>query len=201
MLKSRTMQSLLGLFVVAAVVFALMNMWWVPAMGRFSCSYEPAFLAAPQGVAASTPDSCPESLRGAMTDEQWAADRVADIEDEHDTTGWFYDEDGIRHEFDSRGEAGEDAQHAREVLRSVGAPSAPNGSYPAATHVEVKVAAYMRTSEVKVGVLVINHVGGPCEGVLSCDQVLATVLPSGAHLRIWAPNRAGGMTSFDYHGK
>jgi hypothetical protein len=69
-------------------------------------------------------------------DAEWAADRVAEIEDDHRTTGLFYDGNGRRHKYDSRDENGADAERARNVLREVDAPAARNGSFPAATHVE-----------------------------------------------------------------
>ena len=114
----------------------------------------------------------------------------------------FYDDDGERHTFASGDEGGSDAEQARKALRTVGAAAAPDGSYPAATRVEVKVAAVMREAGVKTGVLVINRQNGPCTGAvgLSCQEVLPAVLPSGTTLRVWFPS-GGGMEYQDFRGK
>ncbi len=58
-----------------------------------------------------------------MSDATWAADRYAEIKDEHDTSGVFYDEDGQRHGFSSGDEKGSDAERANRALRDVGLSS------------------------------------------------------------------------------
>lgn len=71
----------------------------------------------------------------------------------------LYDSDGAEHSYTS-GEIDDAASDAVAVLKEVGAPVSPVGTYPAASHVEVKAAAAMRRGEVKHGVLVINHPNG-----------------------------------------
>jgi hypothetical protein len=196
----RALSSLTGVVVMAAVLWALLNFVYAPSCGRFDCSYVPSWWPA----AAADSGSCPESISGAMNDAGWAADRLAEIADERRTTGIFFDEEGMRHEFDSGDESGDDAQRARRMLAEVGATAAPDGSYPAASHVEVKVAALMRESGVRTGVLVINKEGGPCAGTvgLSCQEVLPRLLSSGAWLRVWHPPQKGSGIEFsDFRGR
>jgi hypothetical protein len=85
------------------------------------------------------------------------------------------------------------------VLKEVGAPASPIGTYPAVSHVEVKAAAAMRKSEVKHGVLVINHPGGPRTGDLGCTTALPLVLTEGATLTVWWPSEQG-MQSQQFTG-
>ena len=129
-LPVRWLMFLLKFLVPALALFLLLNTLWLPGVGRFSCSWVPWF--APQARAG---DDCPGSLRAAWDDAEWAAGRFAEIEDDHRTTGLFYDGSGRRRKYDSRDEKGTDAERARNVLREVGAPAARNGSFPAATHV------------------------------------------------------------------
>jgi hypothetical protein len=68
---------------VAAVMFALKVFVPVAAL-----SYQPAWLPRAQ---AGPYGGCPDSIGAAMHDAQWAADRYAEIKDEHDTTGLFFD--------------------------------------------------------------------------------------------------------------
>lgn len=91
------------------------------------------------------------------------------------------------------------AGEAVAVLKEVGAPASPIGTYPAASHVEVKAAAAMRRGEVKHGVLVINHPGGPCTGDLGCTTALPLVLSEGATLTVWWPSEQG-MQSQQFTG-
>jgi len=58
----------------------------------------------------------------------------------------LYDEDGTQHTYTS-GED-DDFDLAEEVLEERGAPRSRAGTYPAASHVEVKVAALMRDNDV-----------------------------------------------------
>jgi hypothetical protein len=183
MLKSKTMQSLLGIFILAAVVFALMNMWYVPTLGKFSCSYEPAFVA--QAHAAED-EPCQTSLRGAANDAGWAADRMAELDDEKVTTGLAYDEDGQRHRFVSGRD--DDEKLVRKLLQDIGFKADPTGRHPAATHVEAKLAAWMREGDVRTVVLVINNTKGPCVGAAqTCDAVVNALLPAGAAIYVWYP--------------
>ena len=188
----------LKLLVPAAALFILLNFFYVPSCGRFSCSYEPAW---PPRAQAGSSDGCPDAIHGAMNDGQWAADRYSEIKDERDTTGVFYDQDGVRQTFASGDEKGADAELARKVLREVGARADRSDGFPAATHVEVKVAALMRERGVTAGVLVINHVGGPCTGTagFACSEVLSLIVPPGSTLRVWFKALDGsGMQYQDY---
>jgi hypothetical protein len=189
---------LLKFLVPALALFLLLNTLWLPGVGRFSCSWVPWF--APQARAG---DDCPGSLRAAWDDAEWAAGRFAEIEDDHRTTGLFYDGSGRRRKYDSRDEKGTDAERAREILRRVGAQTAENGTYPAATHVEVKVAAMMRERGTKMAIVVINNDRGPCRYYmgLSCQEVLPLILPRGTKLRVWFPTAGGPMRYLDFTGR
>jgi len=195
---TRSLGFVLKIVVPVAVLWFLLNFVYAPSCGRFSCSYTPSWWP----VASADSGSCPESIRAAMGDADWAADRFGEIQGEQITTGLFYGEDGEKHTIKSGDERGEDAERARRVLRAVGAASAPDGSYPAASHVEVKVAALMREAGVRTGVMVINREGGPCAGAvgLSCGEVLPLMLPSGLTLRVWFPS-GGRMEQKDFVGK
>jgi hypothetical protein len=161
----------------------------------FACDLEPAWL--PQAQADS--GSCPESIEQAARDVAWAAERAESIpRTDRKTTGLLYDSDGAEHSYTS-GEKDNAAVEAAAVLKEVGAPASPIGTYPAASHVEVKAAAAMRRGEVKHGVLVINHPGGPCTGDLGCTNTLPLVLPEGATLTVWWPSEQG-MQSQQFTG-
>lgn len=126
---------------------------------------------------------CPSSADEAAGDAEWAAARLDSIQGEKVTTGLFYDEDGTEQTFVS-GEDG-DASNAVDLLGEVDAPASPLGTYPSASHVEVKVAAAMRDSDSRFGVLVINNVNGPCRGVFGCTSAVPRLLPEGAALVVW----------------
>jgi hypothetical protein len=199
MLKSKTMMNLLGIFVAAVVGWALLNLWYVPTLGKFSCSYTPWFVAEAQADA----DECPDSIKDAWNNTEWAVERFAEIRGGYLTTGLYYDESGQRHKILSGDPKGEDAQRAAKVLQVVGAPTAQDGSYPAARHVEVKIAAVMRESGASAGLVVINYEGGPCgpyEQGLSCQEVLGSVLAHGATLRVWYPDN-GKLRYQDFTGR
>jgi hypothetical protein len=84
--------------------------------------------------------------------------------------------------------------------RRVGAPSSPVGSYPAASHVEVKAAVGMRDVGVTAGVMVINNPNGTCTGDLGCAAALPRVLPDGAALVVWWRTSKGSMQSRRFPG-
>lgn len=194
---SRTLSSLTGIVVMAAVLWLLLNFVYAPSCGRFACSYEPSWI--PRAHAAS--DSCPESIEQATSDAEWAAGRANAIpRTDRKTTGLFYDADGAEHTYTSgeRDEAA--AAGAVAVLKEVGAPASPIGTYPSASHVEVKAAVAMRHGDVKMGVLVINHPGGPCSGEMGCSAALPLVLPAGAALTVWVAQRARDEVSA-VHGR
>jgi hypothetical protein len=183
----KTLSSLTGILVLAAVLWLLLNFVYAPSCGRFACSFEPAWT--PQAQADS--GSCPESIEQAARDPGWAAERAESIpRGDRKTTGLLYDSDGVGHSYTS-GEKDDAAAEAVALLKEVGAPSSPIGTYPAASHVEVKAATAMRRGEVKHGVLVINHPGGPCSGDLGCTTALPLVLTEGATLTVWWPSEQG----------
>jgi hypothetical protein len=194
--------SLLGILVLAAVAFVLLNMFNVVSVGfgRFGCGWELNIRFGAMAEAASD-DHCPTSISGAMNDGDWAADRNATIKDKYITTGLMYDEDGIEHEFTSGNEKGVDAQRVVAVLQEQGVPPNRAGRYLAASHVETKVAALMREAGVQQGVLVINNRSGPCgpsnEGT-SCADVLSSILPAGSTLRVWFADASGTMQYRDF---
>lgn len=201
--KSRNgVGSLLGILVLAAVIFILLNIFNVVQVGfgKFGCGWEPNVRFGAVAEAAGD-DTCPDSISGAMNDAGWAADRYGTIQDKRLTTGHFYDEDGIEHEFTSGDEKGVDAQRVVAILQEQGVPPNRAGRYLAASHVETKVAALMRETGVQNGVLVINNRAGPCgpsaEGT-SCMDVLPSILPAGSHLRVWYPVADGTMQYRDF---
>lgn len=194
-LPVRAVMFSLKILIPVLALFLLLNMFWIPHLGRFSCSVAPWFVPV-----ARADGACPGSLHAAMADAGWAAERWEEIRDERQTVGLFYDEDGHRHRYESGDQKGADAERARRVLRDAGASRAPNGSYPAASHVETKVAALMHEHGVRRGTLVINNL--PCGGDrgLSCQEVLSLMLPPGTMLRLWYP-KAGAMEYLDFVGR
>lgn len=177
----RTLSSLTGLVVLAAVLWLLLNFVYAPSCARFSCGYEPAWL--PQARADS--GSCPDSIGDAANDAEWAADRLATIADEPQTAGVFYDSDGQEHQFDSGHDADEDV--ATSALRELGIVG-PNATLTVASHVEVKVAAAMRAQNIRSGVLVINRTTGVCgDGTYTCAEIVPRILPAGTRLIVWSP--------------
>lgn len=133
-------------------------------------------------------DACPDDITAAASDATWAAARLESIAGRKVTTGLAYDEDGAEHTYIS-GEQDEHYKRAIRVLQEVGAKPSRGGTYPAASHVEVKVAALMREDGISEVVLVVNHPAGICSAGqgLSCQEVLPLVLPPGARLIVWAP--------------
>jgi hypothetical protein len=196
----KTLSSLTGLLVMAAVLWLLLNFVYAPSCGRFSCGYEPAWI--PQAHADS--GSCPDAISSAMIDSSWAADRLASIADQRETTGLFYDPDGMLHQYDSS--RNEDSRQAWEVGRDAGVFD-PRGPSFLVDHVEVKVAAAMRKNGVPAGVLVINKTDGPCgrnrDGSIeraSCLSVVPRLLPEGAKLVVWWPDKDGTSVSTTFVG-
>ena len=197
--------SLLGILVLAAVAFILLNMFNVVRVGfgKFGCGWEPSirFGAMADADADTDDDQCPTSISDAMNDAAWAADRHATIKYRYITTGLMYDQDGIEHEFTSGDEKGADAQRVVAILRGQNVPPNRAGRYLAASHVEPKVAALMRETGIQQGVLVINNRSGPCgpsnEGT-SCRDVLPSILSAGSTLRVWFADAGGTMQYRDF---
>ncbi|GAA4604363.1 hypothetical protein GCM10023195_14820 [Actinoallomurus liliacearum] len=51
------------------------------------------------------------------------------------------------------------------------------------THVEIKLAAYMRENGIRSTTLVVNHI--PCDdGPLSCDRLIPQILPAGSTMTV-----------------
>lgn len=149
---------------------------------RFGC--EAAGSAGPVVYAAS--DDCPSSIEDAATNARWAANRIAEIAGEHDTTGVLYDSDGHSTTFTSN-ESDDAFQLALEYL----SPILGGESYAkqAAGHVETKAAAAIRQRDQTFAVLVINHTKGPCDWAsrLGCQQLVPLMLPTGTTLVVWSP--------------
>ncbi|MGH3521101.1 MAG: DddA-like double-stranded DNA deaminase toxin [Haloechinothrix sp.] len=188
---------LTGILVVAAAAWAAMNLY-LPNAGKFSCHWKPAILGA--GVAHAD-EGCPESLRGAWSDSEWAADRIAELGTDL-TAGRVY-EDGVPHYFDSTQNS--DSETALKVGREVGAfPS--KGRPVVVDHVEVKVAAAMREGDVATGVLVINHPDGPCrrksrQDVYRCMLIVPRLLAPGTTLLVWWQDNAGTIRKHVFKGR
>lgn len=188
------MRRLFGRAVLIAVV--VFGIWYVvghyTGTSTFGCQ-------ASGPVAHADNSDCPGSINAAADDAQWAAARLADIPRVGTTTtGLFYDVDGHETRYTSHEDSA--AAHAADVLRQVGAPPSPIGTYPAASHVEVKAAVGMRDAAETRGVMVINNPGGPCLGDLGCSAALPRVLPAGAVMVVWWRNNTGTMRSQTFTG-
>lgn len=193
----KTLSSLTGILVMAAVLWSLLNFVYAPSCGRFGCSYVPAWWSQAE---ADSGDACPDSIDAAANDATWAADRLDTIADDPQTAGLFYGPDGAVHEFDSSHDADED--QATAVLRDLGIVG-PNATLNVASHVEVKVAAAMRNGDITKGVLVINRTTGVCGGgKFSCAEVVPRILPADARLIVWSPKEvtAGKPIAFGEDG-
>jgi hypothetical protein len=188
----KTLSSLTGILVMAAVLWLILNFVYAPSCGRFACSYVPSWLPQAQADSA-TGDGCPDSLEGAATDAEWAADRIESLreKDAKVTTGLFYDPDGTQHNYSSGYD--EDSDLAEQALRDAGVEFPPVGRHPAAAHVETKIAALMRENGITYGVVVINNDRGPCgadptaERRFSCGVSVPAILPAGSTLAVWFP--------------
>lgn len=196
----RLMMLLLKVLLPLLALLFLLNFVYAPSCARFSCGYEPYWL--PQAKADT--GVCPDKLKDVWSNAGWAAERYSEVEGSYQTTGRYYDEDGKPHKIMSGDLKGADAERARTTLRQVGAPTARDGSYPAASHVEVKIAAMMREAGQKAGLVVINNDDGPCFSDralgLSCQDVLPLVLAPGATLRVWW-HGDGTMRFQDFTGR
>lgn len=188
----KTLSSLTGILVMAAVLWLILNFVYAPSCGRFGCNYVPSWL--PQAAADSAGgDGCPDSLDGAATDAGWAADRIASLQhaDAKVTTGLFYDQDGTQLTYSSGYD--DHADLAEQALRDAGVEFPPVGRHPAAAHVEIKIAALMRENGVTYGVVVINNDRGPCGADptsgrrFSCGVAVPAILPAGSTLAVWFP--------------
>lgn len=180
------MRKFLGRLVLATLV--VLGLWYV--IGHYTDGPTFGCDAGPH-ITADDPGDCPPTVFAAEADPQWATQRWATIRTAKVTTGLFYDRDGAEHLFTSGADA--DARHAADVLRVVGAAASPLGTYPAASHVEIKAAVRMRDVGETQGVLVINNPTGPCVGILSCGAALDRVLPPGSTLVVWWPDSRGMM--------
>jgi hypothetical protein len=188
-----TVGKLLGRVILVAL--AVFGVWYV--LARY---HDGTTFGCPASGAVAHADSgdCPANIDAADHDAQWAASRWATIKDAKVTTGLYYDRDGTEHTYVSGEDA--DATHAADVLRQVGAAGSPIGTYPAATHVEIKAAVDMRDAGESQGVIVINNAGGPCPGDMGCAAAVPRVLPRGAALVVWWRSSSGAMQSRRFPG-
>jgi hypothetical protein len=186
----KTLSSLTGILVMAAVLWLLLNFVYAPSCGRFACSLEPAWW--PQAEADSG-DACPDDITAAASDAAWAADRIEWLRTNVTkvTTGLFFDADGTEHTIHSGYD--ENSDLAEQALRDAGVEFPPVGRHPAAAHVETKIAARMRENDITHGVVVINNPRGPCgadptsERRFSCGIAVPAILPAGSTLAVWFP--------------
>lgn len=188
----KTLSSLTGIVVMAAVLWLLLNFAYAPSCGRFACSYVPSWWPQASADSASA-GGCPDSITAAASDPTWAADRIASLRDTDAkvTTGLFYDADGTEHTVKSGRDA--DAERADKALMDAGVEMPRAGPHPAASHVETKIAALMRENGITYGVVVINNERGPCGTdpdalePFSCGVVIPAILPADSTLAIWSP--------------
>ena len=188
----RTLSSLTGIVVMAAVLWLLLNFVYAPSCGRFACSYVPSWWPQASADSASA-EGCPDSITAAASDAAWAAERIASLRDADAkvTTGLFYDADGTEHTIRSGRDA--DAERADKALMDAGVEMPRAGPHPAASHVETKIAALMRENGITYGVVVINNERGPCGTdpdalePFSCGVVIPAILSAGSTLAIWSP--------------
>jgi hypothetical protein len=188
----KTLSSLTGILVMAAVVWLILNFAYAPSCGRFACSYVPSWW--PQASADNVGvGGCPDGIGAAAIDAEWATARIESLRaaDAKVTTGLFYDEDGTEHRFTSGRD--ENAERADKALAEAGVEMPRAGPHPASSHVETKIAALMRENGVTYGVVVINNERGPCGTdpdalePFSCGVVIPAILPAGSTLAIWSP--------------
>lgn len=91
--------------------------------------------------------------------------------------GWWVGSDGGVHE-EISGKQGATWEAANRYFSRM--PRRPRTE----THVEIKIAAYMRERNIRSVTLVINHI--PCDGgPFSCDQLIAQILPAGFSLTVY----------------
>lgn len=177
----KTLSSLTGILVMAAVLWLILNFVYAPSCGRFACSYVPSWWPHAE---ADSGEACPDSITAAASDAAWAANRIASLrnKDAKVTTGLFFDADGTEHTLHSGYDG--DSDLAEQALRDAGVEFPPVGRHPAAAHVETKIAALMRENGITYGVVVINNPRGPCgadpasERRFSCG-VAVPAIPSG----------------------
>ncbi len=100
------------------------------------------------------------------------------------THGLWIDDGGNEHALIS-GEHDEEYREAVEHGRRLELVPEP-GTLDIAGHVEVKFAMHMRRTGVSHATIIVNN--APCEGRMSCDQLLARFLPLGATLTVYGPN-------------
>lgn len=195
----KTLSSLTGIVVMAAVLWFLLNFLYAPSCGRFSCSYEPAWWPR---AAADAGDGCPGSWQEAIDDEQWLRDRLESVSDKKITTGIAYDEAGEPTTFVSgRDDA---AQTALKVGRDAGV-LAQNVRPGVVDHVEVKVAAAMREGDVTHALLIINNELGPCSPdetlPYTCVKIVPRLLAAGAELLLVWEDRHGQLQKRSFVGE
>ncbi|GAA3864975.1 hypothetical protein GCM10022243_34020 [Saccharothrix violaceirubra] len=60
------------------------------------------------------------------------------------------------------------------------------GTFYVTTHVEMKVAARMRTKGIRHATLIANNT--PCDNIWGCENLVGIVLPAGSSLTVFGPN-------------
>ncbi|MFI7059852.1 DddA-like double-stranded DNA deaminase toxin [Kribbella sp. NPDC050124] len=100
------------------------------------------------------------------------------------TRGVWRDDDGIEHDLVS-GRHEDDFDAAQRHAERLGIVRKPHGITTAAD-VELKFAMRMRREGIRHAEIILNN--KPCEGQLSCDELLDRFLPDGASLTVYGPN-------------
>jgi len=122
------------------------------------------------------------------TDAEWVAEQRAALKDKRITTGRFKSTEHGTREITSGWEPISD--RIVEVLRdSPHFPPIGGGKPSVATDVETKVAMMMRDEDAVIGVVVINHPGGVCGGVMGCKTAVPVILPEASTLYVWEPDK------------
>jgi hypothetical protein len=106
--------------------------------------------------------------------------------------------DGTRLEFTSGDD--ESTPRIREHMWQHTGPVRPPNGFWSESHAELKAAIAMSDKDIKRADLVINNPGGPCEGRLGCDGLLAKYLQPGSSLTVHWRNANGSMSSKTYTG-
>jgi hypothetical protein len=180
-------------FIVALAVVAWVFV--VPSCGaQFGCDSGSGALAAAR---AEGEEGCPADLEAAAQDAVWAAARAEELSGKPLTTGLLYrDGDTSGTEIES-GTGSDHYDLALEYTTGLADVLDKPPGHQLAEHVEVQAAALMREDGEDLGVLVINHPGGPCRYAsgIGCVNAVPLLLETGTKLVVWSPG--GRQVVFD----
>ncbi|MQY40934.1 hypothetical protein SRB17_89680 [Streptomyces sp. RB17] len=117
------------------------------------------------------------------------------------TTGQVIDDTGAKvGPTVSSGEEGSWADIA-SFLESSGLQHPPTGEFPAASHVEAKIAWAMRNRGIQRATIVINKKEGVCAGPYSCSAAVPAILPAGSSLTVWYRGTSGSIEGVSILGR